>query len=56
MSALQDHLDRGSIKLNDTVESCMYAFNKKGSSGVTANKYEVITPDTSLAELGKFFN
>lgn len=52
MSALQDNLDRGTVQLKDTVESCMFAFNKKGS-GVTANKYEVITPDTSLAELGK---
>ena len=51
MSALQDNLDRGSVQLSDTVESCMFAFKK--AAGVTANKYEVITPDTSLAELGK---
>ncbi|KAI7903068.1 tryptophan synthase beta subunit-like PLP-dependent enzyme [Cokeromyces recurvatus] len=53
LSALQDQLERGSVQLTDTVESCMYTF-KKGSEGVN-KKYEIITPDTSLAELAKFF-
>lgn len=51
MSSLQDNLDRGNVQLSDTVESCMFAF-KKG--GMSCNKYQVITPDTSLADLGKF--
>ncbi|GAA5808896.1 hypothetical protein MFLAVUS_002295 [Mucor flavus] len=52
MSSLQDNLDRGNVQLSDTVESCMFAF-KKG--GMSCNKYQVITPDTSLADLAKFF-
>lgn len=51
MSSLQDNLERGTVQLNDTVESCMFSFKK--SAGVPSNKYEVITPDTSLADLGK---
>lgn len=50
MASLQDKLEHGQIQLNDTVESCMFSFKK--SVGVTLNKYEVITPDTSLADLG----
>ncbi|KAI8985070.1 tryptophan synthase beta subunit-like PLP-dependent enzyme [Pilobolus umbonatus] len=51
LTSLQNHLENGSIQLKDTVESCMFAFKK--SPGL--NKYELITPDTSLAELAKFF-
>lgn len=54
MSSLQDKLEHGNIQLNDTVESCMFSFKK--AAGVTLNKYEVITPDTSLADLGTLFN
>lgn len=50
MASLQDRLERGTVQLNDTVQSCMFVF-KKGT-GVSLNKYEVITPDTSLADLG----
>ncbi|KAI9256296.1 tryptophan synthase beta subunit-like PLP-dependent enzyme [Helicostylum pulchrum] len=53
MSSLQDNLDRGNVHLSDTVESCMFAFKKSG--GMPCNKYQVITPDTSLADLAKFF-
>ncbi|KAI7872975.1 tryptophan synthase beta subunit-like PLP-dependent enzyme [Spinellus fusiger] len=52
LASLQAHLDQGTIQLNNTVESCMYAFNK-GSS--TVAKYQTITPDTHLADLAKFF-
>ncbi|KAI9033936.1 tryptophan synthase beta subunit-like PLP-dependent enzyme [Phycomyces nitens] len=52
LSSLQARLEQGSVKLDDRIESCMYAFNK--ASG-TRSKYKVITPDTSLAELAKFF-
>ncbi|CEP07349.1 hypothetical protein [Parasitella parasitica] len=53
LSALQDRLGNGSIKLSDTVGSndAMFSFKK----GAATNKYEVITPDTSLADLAKFF-
>ncbi|KAI9478454.1 MAG: tryptophan synthase beta subunit-like PLP-dependent enzyme [Benjaminiella poitrasii] len=53
LNALQDRLERGLSKLTDTVESAMYSF-KKGTEG-GSRKYQVITPDTSLAELAKFF-
>ncbi|KAL9548952.1 hypothetical protein MBANPS3_005444 [Mucor bainieri] len=51
LSALQDRLESGSVQLADTVGDAMYSFKK----GVVANKYEIITPDTSLADLAKFF-
>lgn len=51
LSALQDRLESGSVQLSDTVGDAMYSFKK----GVVANKYEIITPDTSLADLAKFF-
>ncbi|KAI7888381.1 tryptophan synthase beta subunit-like PLP-dependent enzyme [Mucor mucedo] len=53
LASLQDKLEHGHIQLSDTVESCMFSFKK--AAGVTLNKYEVITPDTSLADLAKFF-
>lgn len=56
MSSLQDHLERGTVKLSDTVESCMFSFKRKnGGTGGATGTYEVITPDTSLADLAKFF-
>ncbi|KAI9311100.1 tryptophan synthase beta subunit-like PLP-dependent enzyme [Dichotomocladium elegans] len=51
LAALQEHLDRGTTKPNTSVQDCMFAFKK--STG--ASKYQVITPDTSLADLAKFF-
>lgn len=50
LNALQDSLTRNSVHLNSTVSSYMFSFKKE-----TNNKYQVITPDTSLADLAKFF-
>lgn len=54
LASLQNKLEHGNIQLNDTVESCMFSFKK--AAGVALNKYEVITPDTSLADLGTYFD
>lgn len=51
LSSLQDHLENGKVQLNDKVETHMYSFKKKMPGGA-AHKYQVITPDTSLADLG----
>lgn len=50
LSALQDRLNNNSINLNSTVDSCMSSFKKEST-----RKYQVITPDTSLADLGNVF-
>ncbi|KAI8067690.1 tryptophan synthase beta subunit-like PLP-dependent enzyme [Gilbertella persicaria] len=50
MASLEDHLEKGTTALTDPVERSMFSF-KKTSSGA----YQVITPDTSLADLAKFF-
>ncbi|KAG0743215.1 hypothetical protein G6F57_004756 [Rhizopus arrhizus] len=50
LSALQDRLNNNSINLNSPVDSCMSSFKKEST-----RKYQVITPDTSLADLAKFF-
>ncbi|KAL0080671.1 tryptophan synthase beta subunit-like PLP-dependent enzyme [Phycomyces blakesleeanus] len=52
LASLQARLEQGTVKLDDRIESCMYAFNKASGN---LSKYRVITPDTSLAELAKFF-
>ncbi|CAO3624100.1 unnamed protein product [Cunninghamella echinulata] len=52
LTSLQSRLDQGLIKLDDSVESCMFSFKNAKSSGMT---YQLITPDTSLADLAKFF-
>ncbi|KAI8339878.1 tryptophan synthase beta subunit-like PLP-dependent enzyme [Chlamydoabsidia padenii] len=52
LASLQARLDQGSIKLEDPVDSCMFSFKNATSSGMV---YQLITPDTSLADLAKFF-
>ncbi|KAF7727999.1 hypothetical protein EC973_006764 [Apophysomyces ossiformis] len=51
LAALQARLDQGTVQLNDPVESCMFTFRK----GASQQQYQTITPDTSLADLAKFF-
>ncbi|KAI8355162.1 tryptophan synthase beta subunit-like PLP-dependent enzyme [Blakeslea trispora] len=51
MSGLQEHLKNGTASLDEPVEKVMFSFKKAGG----ASKYQVITPDTSLADLAKFF-
>ncbi|KAI8366285.1 tryptophan synthase beta subunit-like PLP-dependent enzyme [Choanephora cucurbitarum] len=48
MSGLQEHLKKGTASPQDPVEKVMFSFKKAGG----ASKYQVITPDTSLADLG----
>lgn len=50
LTSLQKQLDQGLHKIDDTVESCMFSFKNAKSSG---KAYQLITPDTSLADLGK---
>ena len=52
LASLQEQLEHQQIQPKSTVEQCMYAFKKKGAA---ASKYQVITPDTSLADLGRSF-
>lgn len=49
LASLQDRLEHGSVNLADPVEKCMFSFRKAGG----ASKYQVITPETSLSDLGK---
>lgn len=51
LASLQARLESGAIQLNDPVREAMYGFKK--SAGTST--YQVITPDTSLADLAKFF-
>ncbi|KAI8973330.1 tryptophan synthase beta subunit-like PLP-dependent enzyme [Mycotypha africana] len=61
LSHLENQLEHGHIQMTDKVDDVMYRFvnknNKKNGmpSNTSSNKYEVITPDTSLADLAKFF-
>ncbi|CAO3592645.1 unnamed protein product [Absidia cylindrospora] len=52
LASLQARLDDGSSKANDQIESCMFSFKNAKSSGMA---YQLITPDTSLTDLAKFF-
>ncbi|KAL1935584.1 hypothetical protein VTP01DRAFT_4724 [Rhizomucor pusillus] len=52
LASLQDRLEHGSVNLVDPVEKCMFSFRKAGG----ATKYQVITPETSLSDLAKFFD
>lgn len=52
LAALKAHLEDGSASLNDPVDKWMFRFNRRQGSG-HGQKYEVITPDTPLSQLGK---
>ncbi|KAG0174115.1 hypothetical protein DFQ28_002761 [Apophysomyces sp. BC1034] len=51
LAALQARLDQGTVRLDDPVDGCMFTFRK----GASHQQYQTITPDTSLADLAKFF-
>ncbi|KAI8138901.1 tryptophan synthase beta subunit-like PLP-dependent enzyme [Fennellomyces sp. T-0311] len=53
LTSLQEQLEHQTIQAKTTVEQCMYTFKKKGAP---TSKYQIITPDTSLADLAKFFD
>lgn len=48
LASLQEHLEHKTVQLSDPVDKCMFTFRK----GSGASKYQVITPDSSLADLG----
>ncbi|KAI8377717.1 tryptophan synthase beta subunit-like PLP-dependent enzyme [Radiomyces spectabilis] len=52
LDALQARLEQGSIKPGDSIEQAMFSFKKQAGA---QSKYQLITPDTSLADLAKFF-
>ncbi|KAI8090031.1 tryptophan synthase beta subunit-like PLP-dependent enzyme [Halteromyces radiatus] len=52
LASLEARLNQGTSHPNDQVDSCMFSFKNAKSSGVA---YQLITPDTSLADLAKFF-
>ncbi|KAH8550273.1 tryptophan synthase beta subunit-like PLP-dependent enzyme [Umbelopsis sp. PMI_123] len=54
-STLEAHLSDGSAQPNDSVSKWMFNFLKRGKGQKSNAKYEMITPDTSLADLAKFF-
>ncbi|KAI8070970.1 tryptophan synthase beta subunit-like PLP-dependent enzyme [Gongronella butleri] len=49
LASLQAHVDHGDVQLDQPIDTCMFSFRKQKSA------YQVITPDTSLADLAKFF-
>ncbi|CDH58000.1 cystathionine beta-synthase [Lichtheimia corymbifera JMRC:FSU:9682] len=51
LTTLQERLDQGVIQPKTAVQDCMFTFKK--ATGTL--KYQLITPDTSLADLAKFF-
>jgi cystathionine beta-synthase len=51
LASVQAHFQSGVAKPDDLVEKWMYSFSKAASNG--AGKYQIITPDTSLVQLGK---
>jgi cystathionine beta-synthase len=51
LASLQEHLENGTCHFTDTVDQCMFSFKKNSGS---TEKYHVITPDTSLADLGEY--
>ncbi|KAI8885755.1 tryptophan synthase beta subunit-like PLP-dependent enzyme [Backusella circina FSU 941] len=52
LASLQERLERGTCQFSDSIEQCMFSFKKNSGN---MEKYHVITPDTSLADLAKFF-
>ncbi|KAG0313218.1 hypothetical protein BGZ99_009021, partial [Dissophora globulifera] len=55
LTALSTDLEDGRANEADLVSKWMYSFQRKGPKGGASTKYEVITPETSLADLAKFF-
>jgi len=56
LAAVKARLEDGSANLDDPVEKWMFRFNRKGGRREgERDKYEVITPDTPLSQLGKCF-
>ncbi|KAI8578300.1 hypothetical protein K450DRAFT_248181 [Umbelopsis ramanniana AG] len=54
-STLEAHLSDGSAQPEDPVSKWMFNFLKRNKGEKSTAKYEMITPDTSLADLAKFF-
>lgn len=52
LTTLQERLDQGVIQPKTAVQDCMFTFKK--ATGTL--KYQLITPDTSLADLGKLYH
>jgi len=52
-STLEAHLSDGSAQPDDSVSKWMFNFLKRNKGEKSTAKYEMITPDTSLADLGE---
>ncbi|KAG0041991.1 hypothetical protein BGZ83_001034 [Gryganskiella cystojenkinii] len=55
LTSLTTLLEEGQAQENDLVSKWMYSFLKKNKQGGPRSRYEVITPETPLADLSKFF-
>jgi len=55
LTSLQTHLDAGEAKPNDSISKWMFSFGGSKTSNGKRKRYQLITPDTSLSELSKFF-
>ncbi|CAG8672818.1 14002_t:CDS:2, partial [Dentiscutata heterogama] len=56
LTSLQDKLDSGDATLTDEVSKWMFTFGSRNSQNqIRRQIYQIITPDTPLSELAKFF-
>ncbi|CAG8705660.1 4500_t:CDS:2 [Dentiscutata erythropus] len=56
LTSLQDKLDSGDATLTDEVSKWMFTFgNRNSQNQIRRQIYQIITPDTPLSELAKFF-
>ncbi|RIA96881.1 pyridoxal-phosphate dependent enzyme [Glomus cerebriforme] len=54
LASLQTHLEVGEATLKDAISDWMFSFGSK-NGGAKRKRYQLVTPDTPLSELAKFF-
>ena len=55
LTSLQTHLDVGEATPKDPLSKWMFSFDGSINSNTKRKRYQLITPDTPLSELAKFF-
>ncbi|RGB28492.1 tryptophan synthase beta subunit-like PLP-dependent enzyme [Rhizophagus diaphanus] len=55
LTSLQSHLEVGGATLKEPISKWMFSFGGNKSGNSKRKRYQLITPDTPLSELAKFF-
>ena len=55
LTSLQTHLDAKKATPKDLISKWMFSFSGSENGNTKRKRYQLITPDTPLSELAKFF-